>query len=94
VAELVLGATLSGVSWLIALLIFRCFLGLIANSYYLEKVRTLLAAARKESLDATAHIERLKAVGGASEGAVVAGITVNLILSVASIVLRASHGVA
>jgi hypothetical protein len=91
-AEFALAATLSGPSFFACLLIFRLALGVCANSYYLRKTKKILAAVRNESLDAAPHLERLKTLGGTSETAVVIGITANVVLTLGSLVLRASQG--
>jgi hypothetical protein len=91
-AGFALGATLTGLSFFSCLLIYRLALGVLANPYYLTKTKKILAAARKESLDPAQHLERLKALGGTSERAVVIGITANVVLTLLSLVLGASLG--
>jgi hypothetical protein len=91
-AEVVLSATLSGWAFFLCLLIFRLALGSGANSYYFWKASQILAVVRRESLDSAQRLERLKALGGTSETAVVIVISANVILTLVFLVLAASQG--
>jgi hypothetical protein len=93
-AAIVLGAALSGLSFFLCILVFRVVLGSGANSYYFRKIKGILVAVRKESLGPAQHLERLKALGGTSEMAVVIAISVNLIFRLLFVFLGASEGAA
>jgi hypothetical protein len=94
-ATIILGATLSGSSWFfLCILICRLAVGSGANFYYFSKIQGILVAVRKESLGPAQHLERLKALGGTSETAVVIAISVNVILSLVVALLGASEGAA
>ena len=84
-------AVLSGLSFLKLLVLFRLLLWLCANSYYLWTAARIISAVRSESLPHGAYLERLKALGGTSETAVVVGITINVIIAVVSIGLKSAQ---
>jgi hypothetical protein len=89
-AVILLGATLSGSSFILFVLVFRLALGSGANSYYFREVKRILAAVRKESLAPAQHLERLKARGGTSATAVVIAISAYVMLRLVFFVLPAS----
>ena len=77
-----------------AILAFRLALGSGANFYYFRKMKGILVAVRKESLGPAQHVERLEALGGTSEAAVVIAISVSVILRLLIVFLGASEGAA